>query len=300
MSEFDFNIGAQVHCRDGQCGRLARVVVDPDTLQITDIIVEEGFLLKRARVFPISTVESTAKDNIRLAISSNELANFREYREVEYETHVSGSEGLFQEPYPGTASGVSNVPVMREKVRQGISSDDLIVVQQGTPVMNAGGKIGKLDHVIVNEETNEITHLVIQQGTLFSERILVPVFMVEHVGEKGILIAPTDNEIKVLARYIPEEKPGDQNEAVEAGRPATTNPYDERTLSVQVAAALSADPRTRGAVIKVINSRGTITLAGQVESWRTRQAAVEITANEPGVVSVIDALEETTERTSEF
>ena len=85
MNDFDFNIGAQVHCQDGQCGKLAKVVVNPDTLQVTDLIIEEGFLLKRARVFPISVVESTTAEDIYLSVHSDDLGNYREYREIEYE-----------------------------------------------------------------------------------------------------------------------------------------------------------------------------------------------------------------------
>ena len=298
MNEFDFNIGARVHCQDGQCGKLAKVVVHPDTWQVTDLIVEEGFLLKRARVFPVSAVERTTTEDIYLTISSNELNNFREYREVEYEVPVPGSTTSFPDPY--SATSLTQVPTVLEKTRQGISSDELIVVEKGTPVMNARGKVGHLDHLITNEESNEITHLVVRRGALFSERLLVPVFMVEHVSENGILIAPTNNELKELARYTPEEDVGDQSAGEEVVSHFESIRHDEPTLSVQVAAALSADPRTRGAVVEVSNDQGTIRLAGQVNSWRTRQAAVEVASKQPGVVSVVDRLEVTTERPLKF
>lgn len=47
MTGFDFNVGTAVHCGDGRCGRLTRVV-DRDAQEVTDLIVEKGFLLKRA------------------------------------------------------------------------------------------------------------------------------------------------------------------------------------------------------------------------------------------------------------
>lgn len=291
MNEFDFNMGAHVHCQDGQCGKLAKVVLNPDTWQVTDLIVEEGFLLKRARVFPISVVTTTTAEDIYLSISSGDLGNFPEFREVEYEVLASDNKTLFQDPYAAGSLDTAKVPMVREKIRQGITSDDLLVVQQGTPVFNAAGKVGKLDHVITNEESGQITHLVVRQGTLFSEQLVIPVFMVEHVGEKGILIAPTDNELKELARYTPEEgsdiPSGGEAELTYAG----ALPHEDPTLSVQIAAALSADPRTRGAIVEVINNQGTITLAGQVDSWRTRQAAGEVAAQQPGVVSVTNSLE---------
>ncbi|HEX6386047.1 MAG TPA: BON domain-containing protein [Anaerolineae bacterium] len=291
MNEFDFNIGAQVHCQDGKCGKLAKVVVNPETLQVTDLIVEEGFLLKRARVFPISVVETATAEEIHLSINSDELGNFREYREVEYEAPAPGGNASFQEPYAGMPLNVSKVPMVREKVREGISSDELIVVQQGTPVSNAKGKVGKLDHVLSAEDSNEITHLVVRHGALFGELLVIPVSMVEHVGEKGILIAPTDNELKELDRYTAEENVAAQGTDDEEDPFATTILHRDSALSEQVAAALSADPRTSGAIIEVINDQGTITLAGQVDSLHTREAAGEVAAKTPGVTSVINTLE---------
>ena len=35
--------GDQIHCRDAQCGKLAGVIINPEELQVTGLIVESGF-----------------------------------------------------------------------------------------------------------------------------------------------------------------------------------------------------------------------------------------------------------------
>ena len=211
MNHFDFNIGTQVHCQDGNCGRLAKVVVNPDTQQVTDLIVEAGFLLKRARVFPITIVETTTADGIYFSIKSEDLGNYPEYREVEYERPASGAEGA-----TFTASGAmlqggmvlpeQSVSLVREKVREGLSSEDLRLVAQGTPLKNQEGVFGKVDHVIVDADSTEITGLIVRHGFVFPELLNLPVSLIEHVGENYIFVAATNEELKQLPRYTPVEE----------------------------------------------------------------------------------------------
>jgi uncharacterized protein YrrD len=85
MIKHDFNIGARVHCRDGDCGQLHKVVVDPQTQRVTDLVVERGFLLTTDLVLPVDVVERAAGENIYLSISSEELGNYTEYYVVESE-----------------------------------------------------------------------------------------------------------------------------------------------------------------------------------------------------------------------
>ena len=210
MNQFDFDIGAQVHCQDGNCGRLAKVVVDPETQQVTNLIVEAGFLLKRARVFPIAVVETTTAEGIYLSIVSADLSNYPEYREVEHERPASGAEAPF------TASGAilpggmalpeQSVPLVREKVREGLSSEDLSLVAQGTPLKNQEGVFGKVDHVIVDADSKEITGLVVRHGFVFPELLNLPVSLIEYVGEKSIFVSATNEELQKLPRYSPVEE----------------------------------------------------------------------------------------------
>jgi osmotically-inducible protein OsmY len=63
------------------------------------------------------------------------------------------------------------------------------------------------------------------------------------------------------------------------------------TITDRVKEALESDPRTREPFIEVAHDRGIVTLSGKVSSPATRGAAEEITANLPGVISVVNALE---------
>lgn len=68
MAKLDFNVGSKVHCRDGNCGKPLKVVMDPDTETITDLIVREGLVLTTDRVVPAVLVEQATKEEVQLEV----------------------------------------------------------------------------------------------------------------------------------------------------------------------------------------------------------------------------------------
>ncbi|MCI0393320.1 MAG: BON domain-containing protein [Chloroflexi bacterium] len=298
MNEFELNIGARVHCQDGECGKLAKIAVDPDVWQVTHLIAEEGFLLKRDRAFPISIVERATAEDIYLTIRAEELTSYPEYREEHIErpadqaTASAGGARLEATPYMTTVA--PPIPMVRERVRYGVSAE-LAVIERGTPIQTQERTIGKLDHVLALPEDGAITHLVIRRGTLFTHQEVVPISMVEHIGERSIALAVSEEELGQLPQDIPqgETRPEETVGAEVAGK----RPVGEMTggaemsLTSRVTAALMADPRTSKAVIEVIEEHGVVTLAGQVDSPKTREAAQAIAASQPGVISVVNTLQ---------
>jgi hypothetical protein len=64
MATLDLIAWAKVHFRDGPAGRLTKVVVDPDQLRVTGLVVKAGLVKKQARVFPIALVASAINQDI--------------------------------------------------------------------------------------------------------------------------------------------------------------------------------------------------------------------------------------------
>jgi uncharacterized protein YrrD len=208
-----FTIGAQVVCQNGKCGKLSKIAVDPETWEVRDLIVEEGFLLKRARVFPISLVESATPDEICLALDAEELPNYREYEEDQYESLANGMEGVplsrpevppheaaMQVVNTYNETGTETIPLVREKIRKGVDSD-LELVEHGTPVIGIDGEMGKLDRVITDSDTGKVTHLVMRHGFLSADHTLIPVTLVEHIGENGIGVKASKEGLEEITDY---------------------------------------------------------------------------------------------------
>ncbi|NKQ35381.1 MAG: BON domain-containing protein [Chloroflexi bacterium] len=209
MFGITLNIGAAVHCKDGRAGRLVKIVVDPHTKRITDLIVEKGHLQKKDRVLPLSAVDLTTKDDIYLKIDCAELANYPEYREVEFRMPAPGA----YNPYSSnevlhwvTAYGPVilddyHVPQIRQTAREGIDTDDKIL-ERGMPIYSLDGMIAKIDHLLVNPETGDILYIIARKG-IFPYQVIIPMTAVDEIGEKGVYIRKTNEEIQEFARYTP-------------------------------------------------------------------------------------------------
>jgi uncharacterized protein YrrD len=209
MTTVKFTIGARVHCQDGRCGVLHKVVLDPHTHRLTDLVVEKGFLQRQDRVLPVSLVKTATAEDIYLTLGSAELVNYPEYREVEFEQPAPGWEpgsryrredSLHWSTYYGLPDYADPlIPMIRKRVKQGIKSD-LAVIGRDTPVRTIGGVIGKVDHLLVDQQTQAITHLVVQKG-LFPYQLIIPISWVEQVEGEEIFIKGEHEELKTLPRY---------------------------------------------------------------------------------------------------
>lgn len=187
MNELELNIGAQIHCLDGACGKLAKIALDPEAYIVTHIVAEEGILLKRARVFPMSVVERTTPDDIYLALSSEQLSNYPEYREevVEEVDPAHPTEIMLE---TGPYMTVTAPPMIRRRVRHGVP-EDLVVLDGSTNIENLDGPGGKLDSLRVEPESRHLREITLHHGLIFSEQKRIPINHVRHVGERAISVS---------------------------------------------------------------------------------------------------------------
>ena len=85
MNKFDFNIGATVHCKNGKCGKLQKIVVDPESMEVTDLIVSKGLILTEDRVVPVSDVDRATEDYVMLSVNDTQLEEYPEYRTYNFD-----------------------------------------------------------------------------------------------------------------------------------------------------------------------------------------------------------------------
>ncbi len=277
MGEFIFNIGAKVYCRDGQCGKLAKVVVDPKSKRITDLIVEKGFLLKEDRVIPVSVVESTTDEAIQLAIESRELPRFPKYREVEFEEPTP--DWKMREPYQledvvHWAAVYGDVPVleslapkMRVRVHEGISGG-AAVIQRDTPIFTVEGMVARVHHVITDPESGEIRYIIARRGIL-PYRVVIPAELIEGVDEEGISLDATLDDLKKLQRWTPR------------------SPVD---ILAELTQKLRESEHDFSRVTATVE-KGVVRLAGTVADEEAKEAAEAIARSVSGVIDVENVLD---------
>ncbi len=309
MNTFDFAIGTRVYCQDGEWGKLARIVIDPDTLQVKELIIEKGYLFKQSRVFPVTVVTRATPEGIHLSLWENELLGFPQYTEGEYQpvTDIESRWADYQAVLPETLAlqmtaasnhhTATHSLIVQEKIYTDIL-EHLAVLKSGTPIYGLDGEVGKLDHLMTEAKTKQITHIIAREGTLLNEHIPIPVSLIQTVKKDGIQIVISQDGLKNLNRYTWTENkltppPGGNQQKGEPGDKVSRLHILSEDLALRaiVANALSEDPETKMAIVEVINNNGVITLVGRVADRKTRQAAEKIAVAQPGVISVINSLQ---------
>lgn len=204
-----YKIGTDVYCTDGKAGKLIKVVLDPHNHRVTDLVVEKGLLVKQDRVIPVEAIQELREDSIMLSIGSQEMANYPEYREVEFtisEPAVLQEMGYRFEPGESLTWAArygfpveAYRPAIKERVREGVDPDRKLI-GRGTQVFNQDRTIGYIDHLLIDEKTSEISHLVIRQGLLPSQ-LVIPMDMVERIEDESVYVPASREELEGLKQY---------------------------------------------------------------------------------------------------
>lgn len=205
MAKLDLHIGAQVHCKDQPCGKLVKLVIDPQTQQVTDLIVEQGLLLKEDRVLPITTVERVTEQEICLNIRSDEVSKYPKYHQVTVKEPASDAQGYSSATTLGPGFGpVSErvVSIVRRRVHQGIAAGKALI-GPSTEVENPHKTLGHVDHVVVDTQTGQMTQLILRSGTFFPEYVVIGVAQIKDVDEQSVFVTVSDEELAQLPRYKP-------------------------------------------------------------------------------------------------
>ena len=106
-----------------------------------------------------------------------------------------------------------------------------VELKEGTSVFTSGGEaVGKINRIVLDPATNEVTHLVVQKGWLYSEDKVVPFEMVDSATEDKVVLKENIDNFDGLppyeeAHYIrtrdADLTPGERSSSLEeAGRVA--------------------------------------------------------------------------------
>lgn len=194
MNYFELNIGATVHCLDGGCGTLTKIALESDTHTVTHLVVEEGLLLKRARVFPISTVDRATTNDIYLKLSAEQLQKYPPYSEETIEIpdpDHSGDMVVETGPY----LTVSSPHMLRQKLRRGVP-EKVTVLDRNTAIENLDGPDGKLDSLLVEAESGHVSEVIMHHGLIFPEQKYIPVEQVRQMSERSISVGAEAPSLK--------------------------------------------------------------------------------------------------------
>jgi sporulation protein YlmC with PRC-barrel domain len=214
-----FRQNASVYTVDGKkVGRIDRVVLDPQTKEVTHLVVRKGLLLTEDKVVPVDLIGAATDKGVTLREDVSNLEALPVFEETHYiqatEAPPSTAPGdalpLYWDPRfgdvpPIAAADPSTPHVIHviEETEQNIP-EGTVALKEGAKVIAADGKqVGTVEQVLTDPRLDRATTLVIAQGLLVKERRRVPINWVSEVKEDEIHLAVGSHTIDELG-FIPE------------------------------------------------------------------------------------------------
>ncbi len=208
-------------------GEIDRVVMDPNTHEITHVVIRKGFLFREDKVLPIQYLEKSGQeeDEVRLKPGVDDLEGFPPFEEEDYliadETELRDTPFREEDSYASPLYWISSgswMPVYGPyywNASQSVEADEAIeritrtnipagtvAVKEGADVLSSDGKhVGTLKQVLMQPGTEKASHFVIRQGTLFTEDRLVPLKWIQFVGEDQIHLSVNAQFLESLPAY---------------------------------------------------------------------------------------------------
>jgi hypothetical protein len=187
----EFTIGARASCSDGSCGEVRRVIIKPETLVITHLVIDPGH--EPARLVPLHLVDTSGAE-IRLRCSLAEFGQLDRAEETEIYENI-GDPG-------GPLSGMGVGTVRQHKHVRTFVTDSVPMgeeeVSRGEPVHAVDGEIGRVHGFLVSLDDQRVTHVLLGEGHLWGRReVAIPVSAVTG-AEDGIRLNITKKQVEDL------------------------------------------------------------------------------------------------------
>ncbi|HEU5367003.1 MAG TPA: BON domain-containing protein [Ktedonobacterales bacterium] len=284
------NLGSMAQATDDTLGKVAQVLVQPKTWQISYVVVQRGLLIKRPLALPAEFITEARADGLRLSLMVDDLlqkAQMPKENLLALKEHmpvVNGSEnlgGLSELFFDAETRQLAYLVAHRHAIAGGevlLSADQVADLQAGRLEVKVSAKeFALLPHYRSDPELEED----VRQALWDYPRLRIDLGAVKvnaqcnNVWLRGHVSSDINRRlIEDLARVVPGVRDV-HNEVV-----ADTD------LAVAVAGALAKHEETRGLPIGVYPDLGEVYLRGLAPTAEARQVAEKVAAEIPDVKTV--------------
>lgn len=196
-------IGVPVECSDGKVGESTSLIVHPTKLTVTHIVVEDTSFPSVERLVPVEQILDATPDSIQLACTKHELANMEGFVERHYiKREQEDTAFVYMHPY-ATPVESGYVRIDEHRVPPGE-----LEVRRGTRVEATDGDIGVVGELLIDPDSDEITHLILMEGHAWGDtEISLPLSAIDHVSGDVVYLKLDKNAIHALPA-IPVKRAG--------------------------------------------------------------------------------------------
>ena len=201
-------------------GTLSRFVLNKESLKLTHIVIDTGILrsgeslwkggwgMSHDRIVPLGVLATADADHVRLTMSADEFKTLSvdyidEYLELIPDLEP-GRIDLSDLARLATSIPGEPGPYMMFETRAQAPGETEI--KKDSPVwrLNPHEKIGEVDGLIFDEDTQKVTALVVRRGFLFTKEVVLPIADVVEVAADVVRIDMSDEQLHSLAEHVAE------------------------------------------------------------------------------------------------
>lgn len=198
-------LDAKVTCSDGRGGTSVAVTVNFESRVISHLVVEESS--GSQRLVPLKIMVKSSHDEIWLDCTKDELKEMPLFMVTEFVERAEQESGDWAEEGGEWEDGVDvssfemttevyGMSVEVERVPEGEVSFHRSVEIEATD-----GHIGKVEKFIIEPESGQVTHIVLQKGHLWGKKdIMIPLSAIDSVDYDSVYL----NVDKDAAKDFPE------------------------------------------------------------------------------------------------
>jgi uncharacterized membrane protein/sporulation protein YlmC with PRC-barrel domain len=183
-------VEASVECSDGPCGKSVTVIVNPATRKVTYLVVQDkSFLEPEQRMVPIEEVVETTSELIRLRCTRDQLSNmepFVKVRFIEDQWDEPAYWAALDDIYYAGPYVTPSMPLYEqiERVPPGE-----VAVHRGAWVEATDGHIGTVGELVLDPDSEQITHFVLREGHLWGKKeVILPLSALDRVEEDTVYL----------------------------------------------------------------------------------------------------------------
>ena len=199
-----FHRNATILSAEGKAvGSIERVVVNPETHVLTDIVVRTGDEPREEKVVSVELVDETADGHIVLREEAGVLQGcppFEERRRASAESEAGADAD--ESPlvgYPILSSPMSSLAEESSAPLERNIPDGTVAMKEGAKVVSAEGKsVGHVELILVDPTVDQITHLLIASGFLLKQAKLIPIAWVMSLDEDKIHLRVKKESVESL------------------------------------------------------------------------------------------------------
>jgi len=202
----DIAIKAKVECTDGPCGKSTYVIINPVNHKVTHFVLQDKHLPGNpTRLVPVGKVANATQQQIMLNCTKADVAKMAPFL-------VSN---FIRESAPGKAYA-SGVAYTSEYVIDDTAYDEVqernvpageLALHSGMHLEAMDGHVGKLDALVLDPNSGEVTNLLLREGHLWGKKdVAIPVSAVDFCDADTVYLKLDKADVEALP-VVPVKQP---------------------------------------------------------------------------------------------